>query len=125
MSAEHAKTILFVDDEKRLWTQCREYVQGKGYSPLFADDGFSAVKTVREQAVDLVVMDLNMPNVDGELSIEVLQELKPDIPVIVVSGFVTPDQIEDGIPGATRVFLKPVSMRDLLAAVREAWGSYS
>ncbi len=120
MAEADAPTLLFVDDEKLLWTQYREYFGGRGYKTLFAGDGCEAVRLTRETSVDCVVMDLRMPHVDGELGIEVLQEVKPELPIIVVSGYVTPDQVADGMPGAFRVFLKPVDMSDLLAAVEAA-----
>ena len=119
MTAAATNTILFVDDEKRLWTQYRDYFSARGFTIKLAGDGCEAVRVVREEGADLVVMDLHMPHVDGELSLEVLREIAPKLPVIVLSGFVTPDQVEEGIPGAQRVLLKPVSLRDLEAVVRE------
>jgi DNA-binding NtrC family response regulator len=115
-----APVILFVDDEKRLWEPYRQYFQSRGYVARFAEDGYAGVAAVREGGVQLVVMDLNMPHVDGQLSIEVLEQIAPGTPVIIVSGYVTPEQTEEGMPGAFRAFLKPVDLPKLEAAVKEA-----
>ena len=122
MADDKAPTILFVDDEKRLWAAYEGFFSEYGYTCRFAEDGCAAVTAVREEAIDLVVMDLNMPHVDGELGIEVIKEIKPEIPIFVVSGFITPDQIEEGIPGANRVFLKPASMPKLKEAIEQELG---
>jgi len=122
MADDKAPTILFVDDEKRLWAAYDGFFREYGYTSRFAEDGCAAVTAVREEAIDLVVMDLNMPHVDGELGIEVIKEIKPEIPIFVVSGYVTPDQIEEGIPGVNRVFLKPASMPKLKEAIEQELG---
>ncbi len=122
MADDKAPTILFVDDEKRLWAAYEGFFSEYGYAIRFAEDGCAAVTAVREEKIDLVVMDLNMPHVDGELGIEVLTEIRPDLPIIVVSGYVTQDQIEDGIPGARRVFLKPANMAELKQAIDDELG---
>jgi len=117
-----APVILFVDDEKRLWEIYRARFGPLGYSLKFAEDGFAAVTAVREGKVDLVIMDLNMPHVDGQLGIEVIRELNATVPILVVSGYLVPEQTEQGIPGATAVFAKPVDLAKLQAAVETAVG---
>ena len=98
-------TLLVVDDEKRLWEPYGSHFEHQGYAVKFAENGHVAVTTVTQGDVDAVVMDLHMPFVDGQLGIKVLKEIRPELPIIIVSGFVTPEQVENGIEGAFRVLM--------------------
>ncbi|MCX7934015.1 MAG: response regulator, partial [Planctomycetota bacterium] len=88
------------------------------YTLRFAADGFEAVKEAREGNVSLIIMDLNMPHVDGLLGIEVLREIQVKAPIFVVSGYLSAEQRSQGIAGAAAVFDKPVDFEALRAAVR-------
>jgi len=114
--------ILIVDDERRLWDLYKHHLAPDGYNLRFAEDGFEAVREARGGDAALIIMDLNMPHVDGLLGIEVLREIQVKAPIFVVSGYLTPEQRSKGIPGATAVFDKPIDFVALRAAVRQALG---
>ena len=96
--------ILFVDDDARMRELYEQHFRPLGYKIKLAENGARAAQAIfHGEAIDVVVMDLMMPQVDGNLSIEVLQEVKPDLPIIVASGYVTSEQVERGIAGAVAV----------------------
>ena len=83
-----AKTILVVDDEPDAIAFVREVLEGEGYQVNSAPDGSKGLSTMREAKPDLVILDVQMPEMDG---FEVFQEMKKDeelkpIPVIMLTG---------------------------------------
>jgi len=114
--------VLIADDEEVLWEPYRKFFTANGFETIFVADGYQAVQKARDLEVDLIIMDLNMPHVDGELGIEVLRAVCVNVPVFVVSGFITPEKMADGIPGADKLFMKPVDFSALLKAAHEALG---
>jgi CheY-like chemotaxis protein len=82
-------TILFVDDEPILRTLGTRMLKQIGFNVLVASDGREAVDlyTLRGQEIDLVLMDLTMPHMDGAEAFDALRRLNPGIKVILASGF--------------------------------------
>ena len=114
--------ILVIDDEPLFRDYLRRILQREGYSVLEAGDGDQGLRTLDEQAVDLVIVDIVMPRKDG---IEVLMELrkrKSGVGVIAISGggrpsgsYLNPAKAL----GAARTLMKPFARGDLIAAVHE------
>ena len=59
------KTILVVDDEPKIATLARDYLEHAGFAVLTASDGPAALTTIRQRRPDLVVLDLGLPGLDG------------------------------------------------------------
>lgn len=79
--------ILFVDDEKALWTLVRSTLESAGFETLFAENGQQALDLARAQRPDAIVLDVMMPEMDGYQTCRKLKDdpdLK-DIPVIMLS----------------------------------------
>ncbi|MBN2711282.1 MAG: response regulator [Planctomycetes bacterium] len=113
------KKILFVDDEIRLRQMYEKFFSSKGFEVVTAEDGCAAVNMVRNhEDIALIVMDLAMPNVNGELGIEVVRDIAPDVPIVIVSGHVPAQYQDEGIPGVCRIMHKPISMDALEKAIR-------
>jgi PAS domain S-box-containing protein len=115
--------ILFVDDERVLADLGRQMLGGLGYqvetrtSPIEALEAFRA----NPQKYDLVITDLTMPQMSGLKLARQLIEIRPDIPIILCTGF--SDQASEQAAGAMRIrafLLKPLVMRDIAGAVRKA-----
>ncbi|PZG31040.1 DNA-binding response regulator [Spongiactinospora gelatinilytica] len=84
-----------------------------------AGDGVEAVRLARELAVDVVLMDLRMPEMDGVRAIQRLRELAPKIRVLVLTTFDTDADVLPAIEaGATGYLLKDAPTEELLRAVR-------
>jgi len=113
--------ILVVDDEPRAREILADNLQPEGYRVVEAPDGETAISLVRENDLNLALLDLMLPDIGG---IEVLKEiikLKPALPVIMISGQGT---IEDAVQatrlGAYDFLVKPVERERVLLAVRNA-----
>ncbi len=105
--------LLIVDDEADLRETLAEYFTENGYSVLTAADGLDAKKILVTQKVNLVLTDINMPNMNGVDLLKFAKAL-PDSPkVIVFSGYsdFSKEQIEK--LGAAALLNKPFNLEDL------------
>jgi len=119
------RKILVVDDEPKVCDLIKAYLEKDGYEVLVAGDGKSAVEKARNQKPDLIVLDLNLPELDG---IEVFRTVRAtsDIPVIMVTAR---DEEVDKIVGlqlgADDYVTKPFSPRELAARVSAVLRRYA
>ena len=82
-------TVLVVDDEPPVRMLAQQVLEEFGFGVLTAEDGLEAVETYRESgdAIDLILLDLTMPNMDGEQALRVIRELDPEVKVLLSSGY--------------------------------------
>lgn len=78
--------ILFVDDEQRLREMAKAILEAQGYEVLCAKDGLEGLAELKQSLPDLVISDLQMPNMDGFEFLSVVRQRFPHLPVIVISG---------------------------------------
>jgi two-component system cell cycle sensor histidine kinase/response regulator CckA len=117
------KTVLLVDDEETVRQVGSRMLQRLGFNVLSADDGEEALATFREQqgSVDLVLLDLTMPNVDGEECFRELRLIRPDVRVVVTSGYSEQDLAERFAgKGLAGVIQKPFRVQALATVLAEA-----
>lgn len=91
-SPEHgprAGLVLLVDDNRNFRVTCATMLSDLGFEIMEAEDGLSAVAMMETnlQAIDAAVMDWTMPHLDGLQTFSRLRELKPSLPIVVISGF--------------------------------------
>ena len=77
-------TILIVDDEVLIRNVIKEYLLNEGYKVLEATDGFDALRVISDNKVDLIVLDIMMPKMDGFTCLSEIRKTK-NIPVIMLS----------------------------------------
>jgi CheY-like chemotaxis protein len=114
-------TALIVDDEKSVLKICVSMVKHCGMTTITATDGAEAVKIFRAHSheIDLVLMDLTMPNMDGVAAMLELRKIKPDVRIILSSGFneqELDERIRDQNPSG--FIRKPYSLKSLEAELR-------
>lgn len=103
------KTILVIDDEAAIRRSFADYLEDMGYRILTAENGRIGVDLFDRQAVDLVMVDLRMPEMDGLEVLAHIRRNRPQTPAIVVSGTgVISDAVEAIHQGAWDYILKPV-----------------
>jgi two-component system alkaline phosphatase synthesis response regulator PhoP len=110
--------ILIVEDEKRIATQARDYLERGGFQVRIAADGRTALAIARHERPDLVVLDLNLPEMDG---LDVCRALRreSDVPIIMLTARVEEADRLIGLElGADDYITKPFSPRELVARVR-------
>ncbi len=113
--------ILVVDDEARTRASLKEMLRLSGYETTLADGGVEAIEFLNSQSFDLMLLDLNMPDLDGHRVMEHLNSKKIDCEVIVVSGETTFDHATQALRRGAHDFLrKPYAPDELLRAVSNA-----
>lgn len=113
-----AKTILVVDDEKRLVSVLEAYLQQEGYKVLKAHNGLEALTAARGDKPDLIVLDVMMPEMDG-LQFMQLHRQEFDTPIILLTAKVESEDRILGLElGADDYVTKPFKPRELLARIR-------
>ncbi len=116
-------TILVVDDEPFIREFLTELLEGNGYSVYTASNGKDglALFEAHQGEIDLVVIDKNMPEVDGERLLSQLQHLRPTLPIILITGYLENETLAMlDQKGAYKVFTKPFEPNEFLAAVASA-----
>lgn len=119
-TTEEKKTILIVEDDETLRQTLAYNLESEGYQVTTAEAGPAGLDLAREQAPDLVILDLMLPGLDG-LSVCRILRREVDVPIIILtarSGEV--DKIVGLDSGADDYITKPFSLGELLARVRAA-----
>jgi two-component system alkaline phosphatase synthesis response regulator PhoP len=112
------ETILVVDDEPKIVKQARDYLERGGYRVIGAPDGKTALASARTERPQLIVLDLNLPEMDG---LDVCRALRreSDVPIIMLTARVDETDRLIGLElGADDYITKPFSPRELVARVR-------
>ena len=115
--------ILVVDDDELVRLALREALEGAGHQVVEAEDGKQGVDCYKAMQIDLVVTNIVMPEMDGLEEIRRLEEIAPDVKIIVVTGY-DPDGEKGYLAlaesyGAARTFTKPFDVDEMKAAVAE------
>lgn len=113
--------VLIVDDEGELAFTLAERLSLRGFAAEGATSGEEALALIRRTAFDVVVMDVRMPGIGGLTAIRKISELRPALPVILVTGHGCRESAEEGLRlGAYRYLMKPVHIDDLADFIRQA-----
>jgi two-component system, cell cycle sensor histidine kinase and response regulator CckA len=116
-------TILLVEDEEGLRALNARGLASRGYTVVEASNGIEAIREIEERngAVDLVVSDVVMPEMDGPTLLKELRSRNPNLKMVLVSGYAE-DAFEKNLPaGGQFVFLaKPFTLKQLVATVKDA-----
>jgi two-component system chemotaxis response regulator CheY len=115
-----SKRILAVDDSKTMRDMVSFTLKGAGYEVLVADDGVNALSALDGESVDLIITDVNMPNMNG---IELVQKLRGDPKFRATPILILTTESDDGLKqqgraaGATGWIVKPFVPEKLLKVV--------
>ncbi len=111
------KKLLIVDDEEKIREVIKEYAEFEGYEADESSDGMDAVKKVKEEDFDLIIMDVMMPKLDGFSAVKEIRKTK-DIPVIMLSARTEEyDKLFGFELGVDDYVVKPFSPKELMARV--------
>ena len=110
------KTILIIEDDISIARLIKTYVSFAGYEAAIAPDGELALVMLGEEKYNLVILDLMLPHVDGEMVLETIKKLR--LPVIVVSAKSSlVDRVRLLRAGADDYITKPFESADLIARI--------
>lgn len=113
--------ILIVDDEAAIRRTLKDILSYEKFQVDEAKDGMDGLAKIKKNDYDVVLMDIKMPNMDGMDALERLQEIVPDLPVIMISGHANIDNAVEAVKkGAFDFISKPPDLNRLLITVRNA-----
>ncbi|NCU86394.1 MAG: response regulator, partial [Actinobacteria bacterium] len=114
------QTLLFIEDDRDIRAALRLALEDEGYKVLEANDGASGLKTFSTETVDLVLLDLRLPDLSG---FDVCRELRSKslVPIIMVTAQTDTHDLVAGLEaGADDYVTKPVVAKELAARIRAA-----
>ncbi|MBU3928567.1 MAG: response regulator, partial [Bacteroidetes bacterium] len=115
------KTILITEDEDSNFILLEEMLSRFGINIIRAVNGLEAVKLCQSNPnIDLVLMDIKMPEMDGYEATKRIKEFKPDLPIIAQTAYITEaDRIKALACGCSDYISKPISKQLLLSKINE------
>ncbi|MDI6757579.1 MAG: response regulator [Endomicrobiia bacterium] len=115
---EKKSAILVVDDEPDIVLVLGEFLAKEGFRVYTAHRGEQALEKVREYPVNLALLDLAMPGMDGIETLQKLKEIKPDINVIMITAYRDADKVVRAFRlGAYDCIFKPFDLKYLRTAI--------
>jgi DNA-binding response OmpR family regulator len=110
--------ILIVEDERRLAGLLKKQLEEYGFSSEIAYDGYTGKQKVERNEYDLVILDINLPLINGYDLCREIRKSNHHLPVIMLTAFGTPDNKLAGFEaGADDYVVKPFDFRELLARI--------
>ena len=116
------RKILVVDDEESIRWALSKALEREGYRIVLAADGAEGLKRATEPSIDLVLMDIKMPGSDGLETLTKIKEVRPELPVIIMTAFGTLQAAVQAMKrGAYDYITKPFDFGELSILVRRAF----
>ncbi|QBS42821.1 MULTISPECIES: response regulator transcription factor [Nocardia] len=112
-------TVLVVDDDEDVLASVERGLRLSGFHVLVARDGAQALRSVNEHAPDAIVLDMNMPVLDGAGVVTALRAMGNEVPICVLSARASVDDRISGLEsGADDYLVKPFVLAELVARIR-------
>jgi len=114
------ESILIVDDDLNLCTVLKEELEEVGYNSNFVNSGFEAMDFLKNNPVDLILLDLKMPAMDGFDVLKAIEQNQIKAKVIVLTAYAdVKSAIDSAKMGATDFISKPYDFDELLITIRK------
>lgn len=111
--------ILVVDDDKNIRKLIKAVLEAESYTVFTAEDGEMALSLIEQEHIDLVILDIMMPKLDGYSFTKILRKNNNLLPILMVSAKSLPQDIHDGfIAGTDDYMTKPIDMEELLLRIK-------
>ena len=116
--------ILIVDDSLLILTMLTNMLTSEGYLVDAVETGFGALENVSQKTYSAVILDMNLPDLNGLAVLKILAERRPNLPVIMHTGEVSQELKKECLDAGAYAFLtKPCNVTELKRLVREAVAS--
>jgi len=114
--------IMLVDDEERFLKTTQKILSKKGYRVETASSGIEALEKLRTTPVQVVILDVKMPGMDGNQTLVEIKKQYPMVEVIMLTGHATVESAIDGLKsGASDYLMKPADIGDVIQKAEEAF----
>lgn len=112
--------VLIVDDELEFLDLMQNRLHKRGFTVETASTGEKALQLVGTADYDAMVLDVKMPGIDGIEVLRRVKQLRPDLPVLLLTGHASMEAAMTGVKsGAVDYLLKPVPINDLIMRLRD------
>jgi signal transduction histidine kinase len=117
------KTVLIVDDAESNRLYLEYILNDLGLKTLLAENGTVAVEFVKRlNSIDLILMDLNMPYMDGYEATKLIKKMRPDIPIIAQTAYSLPEHRDKALNSGCNAFIKkPINVIELEMKIHECF----
>lgn len=114
--------LMIVDDEERFLNTTRALFKRKGINTFAARNGYEAISIVDNEHIDVVILDVKMPGIDGLEALRVIKKNHPLVEVIILTGHASPETAVEALSlGAFDYLVKPCDVATLLKKATEAY----
>ncbi|MCI0531207.1 MAG: response regulator [candidate division Zixibacteria bacterium] len=117
-------SVLIVDDDDILLNMLMESLESMGFNPVGVGNGQEALEKIKTQNFDLIITDIKMPKMDGVAFLKQVKEIKPDLPVVMITGFSQTYTSQTAMHhGADGYLVKPFRIEKIEEMVRKLMNS--
>lgn len=111
--------ILLIEDQAKLAANIRQYLETERYAVSVSHDGKEGFEKAMTQEIDLLILDINLPGMDGYVICNMLRQHRKTMPILMLTARTTQREIIGGLNlGADDYLTKPFDLEELLARVR-------
>jgi len=116
------QNILVSDDEPPVRELLKLVLQGEGYNVFIASDGIEALEIVKKTPIDIAILDIRMPRLNGIETLKEIKTIAPNIEVIIITGFADFESLRRSMVeyGAFDYLLKPFKTPDITTVIKKA-----
>ncbi len=114
-----APKALVVDDEKIIRDIFVHILSNQNYKVVAVENGYEAIKKVKEDSFDIIFLDIRMPGIDGMETLKEIRKINKDVSVNIVSGFIDEEIIEKGKKESVDHFIeKPFKVEQIIKIIK-------
>jgi DNA-binding response OmpR family regulator len=112
--------ILVVDDDAIVIKSCKRILEAEGFEVSTVPSADDALEAIKNYDFDLLLIDVKMPKRDGMYLMREVKKSRPEVPIIIMSGYPTPETIADVLNLGANLFIpKPFRPDELMKSVRQ------
>ena len=116
-----SEKVLLVDDEKEFLEIMSERMEARGMQVTTATTASEALSIIEEKSFDAIVMDFQMPGMDGMEALKTIKSKKPELQIILLTGYATVEKTVEAMKvGATDFLEKPADIEALSEKIKNA-----
>ena len=114
--------VLIVDDEQEFREMAIKRLNKRGLQCFGAESGEEALEQIQMREIDVVLLDVKMPGMDGIMTLREIKRLKPMIEVVMLTGHASVESGIDGMRlGAFDYLMKPIELEPLIVKLKDAY----
>lgn len=116
--AKDKRSVLIVDDEPDIQLVLGEFLKKEGFNIVEASNGEEAIQKVKNGGIDLALLDIAMPKMNGIEALREIKSLRPDLPVIMITAYRDAEKVVECFRlGAFDCIFKPFDLKYLRASL--------